>query len=71
MTNVHQFLEKLKEVSLEEDKAMVLFDLTEPLTSSDFDLAKKITTNFLQQHYAAKPVETGKIIELLEMGLDT
>lgn len=43
VTNAHQYSEKLKDVSLEENEAMVMFDVIARLTSVVRDLLQRIT----------------------------
>lgn len=47
----HQFLEKLTDATLEEDEAMVTFDVTALFASIDLDLANKISKELPQEHY--------------------
>lgn len=61
MNNSYHFLDKLKDVTVEEEEAMVSFDGTALFTSTDLNLAKKITKNLLQEHYPDKPLGTNNL----------
>lgn len=70
MTNAHEFLDEVKDVTLEEEEMMVSFNVTALLISIDLDQGKKITKELLQNNTQTNRWKQ-TIYELLEMCLHT
>lgn len=70
VTNAHQFLDELGDITPEEDEPVVSVDFAALFIPIDLDLANNATENLLQGHYPDKPLETQITYELLEKCLN-